>query len=56
MNVANALVSLSNQGKPLMLGYDHLQSRWVFRMEGKEIKGPILKEVVREAHRDLHAA
>lgn len=55
MNVEKALVSLSNQGKPLMLGYDHLQSRWVFRMESREIKGSVLKEVVREAHAEFHA-
>ena len=56
MNVEKVLVSLSNQGKPLMLGYDHLQSRWVFRMDGKEVAGSVLKEVIREAHADLHAA
>lgn len=56
MNVEKALVSLSNQGKPLMLGYDHLQSRWVFRMEAREIAGAVLKEVVREAHKEFHAA
>jgi hypothetical protein len=54
VTVEKMLVRLANQERPLMVGYDHLQSRWVFRMEGKEIAGSVLKEVVREAHREFH--
>jgi hypothetical protein len=54
VTVEKMLVRLANQERPLMVGYDHLQSRWVFRIEGKEIAGSVLKEVVREAHREFH--
>ena len=54
------MVQIGNLDKPFMVGYEPVHGTWTIQAARAAapvlvMSGSVLKEVIREAHRDLHA-
>ena len=60
MTVEKMMVQIGNLDKPFMVGYEPVHGTWTIQAARAAapvlvMSGSVLKEVIREAHRDLHA-
>lgn len=61
MTVERMLVEIANLGRPVMLAYSPIRGTWTLHIASVNapaaaMSSDNLKEVVREAHREFHAA